>query len=128
MSRNETIKQNKKFGYTVAIVLLLLAGFHIFIKHRKGWWVVFAIATALLLTALVKPALLSFLRLVWDKIGHVMGIFNTYVLLTLFYFLILTPLGLIMRLFGKDILKLKLKNKSGSYWENAAPSSGGMEN
>jgi hypothetical protein len=111
------IKQNRKFGYTVAIALLVLSVFRIFIRHKQGWWVAFAIAMVLLLFSLIKPALLNPLRLVWDKIGHVLGTINTYVLLTLFYFLILSPLGMIMRLFGKDILKTKLSPKQKSYWD-----------
>ncbi|MHB8206847.1 SxtJ family membrane protein [Mucilaginibacter sp.] len=117
MMDRELIKQNRKFGYTVAIALLVLSGFRIFIRHKQGWWVAFAIAMVLLLFSLIKPVLLNPLRLVWDKIGHVLGTINTYVLLTLFYFLILSPLGMIMRLFGKDILNIKwLKNKN-TYWD-----------
>jgi len=110
-------KQNRKFGYTVAIALLVLSLFNIFIKHRHNWWVGFAIAIVLLIFSLIKPVWLNPLRLIWDKIGHVLGTINTYVLLTIFYFLILSPLGMIMRLFGKDILKIKwLKNKN-TYWD-----------
>ena len=128
MTNNETIKQNRMFGYTVAIALLVLASFHIFIKHQKNYWWVFAVAMVLSLLAFVKPLWLTPLRLAWDKIGYVLGIINTFVLLTLFYFVILTPLGLVMRLFGKDMLKLK-RNKHDTYWENTLPkTSSGMEN
>ena len=117
MMEAELIKQNRKFGYTVAIALLVLSAFRIFIRHKQGWWVAFAVAMVLLLFSLLKPVLLNPLRLVWDKIGHVLGTINTYVLLTIFYFLILSPLGMIMRLFGKDILKVKLSPKQNSYWD-----------
>ena|ERR1700744_5275472 len=127
MAINDNIKQNRKFGYVVGIALLVLAAFRIFIRHQDIWWILAAIGVILLLLALVKPLWLNPLRLVWDKIGHVLGIINTYVLLTLFYFVILTPLGLIVRLFGKDILKLK-RNKNNTYWENTQPKAGGMEN
>jgi hypothetical protein len=120
MMERELIKQNRKFGYTVAIALLVLSVFRIFIRHKQGWWVAFAIAMLLLLFSFIKPTLLNPLRLVWDKIGHVLGTINTYILLTLFYFLILSPLGMTMRLFGMDILKIKwLKNKD-TYWEDAS--------
>lgn len=127
MAANDNIKQNRKFGYTVAIALLVLAAFRIFIRHQDMWWILAAIGIILLLLALVKPLWLNPLRLVWDKIGHVLGIINTYILLTLFYFVILTPLSLMMRLFGKDILKLK-RNKNDTYWESTLPKAGGMEN
>lgn len=127
MAANDSIKQNRKFGYTVAIALLVLAVFRIFIRHQNVWWILAAIAVILLLLALIKPLWLNPLRLVWDKIGHVLGIINTYILLTLFYFVILTPLSLIMRLFGKDILKLK-RNKNNTYWESTPTKTSGMEN
>jgi MFS family permease len=123
MSSTEAIKQNRKFGYTVAIAFLVLAAFHIFLRHHLAWRWVFAAAMVLLILAFVKPVWLTPLRLVWDKIGHVLGIINTHVLLTLFYFVILTPLSLIMRLFSKDILKLKY-NKQDTYWESALPKTG----
>ena len=127
MTATDSIKQNRKFGYVVGLALLVLAAFRIFIRHQNMWWILAAIAVILLLLALVKPLWLNPLRLVWDKIGHVLGIINTYILLTLFYFVILTPLSLIMRLFGKDILKLK-RNKNDTYWENTLPKTGSMEN
>jgi len=127
MGANNNIQQNRKFGYTVAIALLVLAAFRIFIRHQNTWWILAAIGVILLLLALIKPLWLNPLRLVWDKIGHVLGIINTYVLLTLFYFVILTPLSLVMRLFGKDILKLK-RNKNKTYWENTPAKTSGMEN
>jgi len=127
MTANENIKQNSKFGYIVGVALLVLAAFRIFIRHQNLWWILASVGAILLLLALIKPLWLNPLRLVWDRIGHVLGIINTYVLLTLFYFVILTPLSLIMHLFGKDILKLK-RNKNNTYWENTPAKTGGMEN
>jgi len=126
MMINEARKQNRKFGYTVGIALLVLAVLRALIKHKYGW-VLPGVAALLLLLALIVPLWLNPLRLVWDKIGHILGIINTYVLLTVFYFVILTPLSLIMRLFGKDLLKLK-RNKNETYWESTSPKAGGMEN
>jgi len=126
MTTNETIKQNRKFGYTVGIALLVLAIFRVLIKQKYGW-VLPGIGILLILFAFIIPLWLNPLRLVWEKIGHVLGIINTYVLLTIFYFVILTPLSLIMRLFGKDILKLK-RNKHDTYWETTVEKAGGMEN
>ena len=118
MNSNEIIKLNRKFGYVVAGALLFIATFQFFIRHKQDV-VISVIAIILLTLALTKPIWLTPLRIAWDKIGHVLGIINTYVLLTVFYCLILTPLGLLMRLFGKDILKLKRSDSQLSYWETA---------
>jgi len=117
MSMEEALKQNKKFAYTLAIVFTLIAVYRIFLKHQNGWWALIGLSIVLLLLSFVKPILLNQTRLGWEKFGQVLGVINTYVLLTVFYFLILTPLGLLMRLFGKDILKLKKQNNLATYWE-----------
>ena len=126
MTTNETIKPNRKFGCTVGIALLVLAVLRVLVKHKYGW-VLPGIGILLILFAFIIPLWLNPLRLVWDKTGHVLGIINTYVLLTIFYFVILTPLSLIMRLFGQDILKMK-RNKHDTYWETTVEKAGGMEN
>jgi hypothetical protein len=126
MTTSGAKKQNSKFGYTIGIALLVLAALRALVKHKYGW-ILPGIGVVLILLALITPLWLNPLRIVWDKIGHVLGIINTYILLTIFYFVILTPLSLIMRLFGKDILKLK-RNKPDTYWEATAPKNSGMEN
>jgi len=111
------ISKNRKFGYIVAGASLVLAGYRIFVRNQPWWWLLFGLGLAMLVMALVAPGRLGALRTLWEKLGHVMGIVNTYALLTIFYFFILTPLGLLLRLFGKDILKLKWQPKQSSYWE-----------
>ena len=118
MDHKETIKLNRKFGYVVAGTLLFIAVFQYVFKHKQDI-IISAIAVLLLLLSLVIPKWLTPLRMVWDKIGHILGVINTYILLTIFYIFILTPLGLLMRLFGKDILKLKITPKQTTYWETA---------
>ncbi len=110
------IRLNKRFGYTVAIALLLISCYHFLFRHKQDN-IVALTGIILLIITYLNPLWLNPFRKVWDKVGHVMGIVNTYVLLTLFYCLILTPLSLIMRLFGKDILKLKTSGNLVTYWE-----------
>ena len=118
MNNSETIKLNRKFAWVVAGALLFIAVFQYIFKHKQDI-IISAIAVLLLLLSLIIPKWLTPLRFVWDKIGHILGIINTYVLLTVFYIFILTPLGLLMRLFGKDILKLNRASKQHTYWETA---------
>lgn len=127
MSGPENIKQNKKFGYLVSLSLIALALIRLLLKHQYGWLLPGSGITLLFFTLLV-PQWLTPVRWLWEKFGHVLGIINTYVLLTLVYFLVLTPLSMAMRLFGKDILKLK-RNKQDTYWESTSPTTGsGMKN
>ncbi len=125
---NEVIKLNRKFGYTVSIALLVITAYHLLFKHKQDN-ITGIIAVVLLTITLLIPYWLTPLRLGWDKLGHVLGIINTYVLLSLFYCVILTPLGQIMRMLGKDILKLKRSKSQISYWESSpATDESKMEN
>jgi len=125
---NEAIKLNRKFGYTVSIALLAITAYYLLFKHKQDT-ITGIIAVLLLAVTLLIPYLLTPLRLGWDKLGHVLGIINTYVLLSLFYCVIVTPLGLIIRFLGKDILKLKRSNSQISYWEiSPATDESKMEN
>ena len=118
----DSIKENRKFGYTVGIALFIFWIARLILKHKYSW-VIPAIAIILCLLAFIKPRYLNPVRLVWAKIGHGLGMVNTFILLILFYYLILAPLSLLRRLWGKDVLKLK-REKSETYWENALPKMG----
>jgi hypothetical protein len=65
--------------------------------------------------ALICPRLLSPLYRGWMKFGHVLGWINARIILGLVFFVMVTPIGLVMRLFGKDLLRMKMQ-KSASYW------------
>jgi hypothetical protein len=123
----QIIKLNRKFGYIVAGALLFITAFQYFFKHKHDI-IIFVIAIVLLFFTLVKPIWLTPLRIVWDQIGHILGIINTYILLSIFYLVILTPLGLVMRLFGTDILKLKLSPAKTTYWEPTSADESKMDN
>ena len=51
----------------------------------------------------------------WIKLGEILGRIIAPIVMSIVYFLVLTPISLLVRIFGKDLLKLKLK-KSDSYW------------
>ena len=59
--------------------------------------------------------LLSTFRLAWIKLGEVLGKIVAPLVMGLIYFIIITPIGLFLRLIGKDLLKIKF-SKDNSYW------------
>jgi len=68
------------------------------------------------LTLTFKPLLLRPVFQVWLKVAHFIGRVNTQIILTLIYYLVFTPYGLVMRLFRRDPMQRKLKS-AGTYWE-----------
>ena len=107
----------KKFAFTMAIVLAILATLiFIFGSHpeRALWLSIFSLL--FLLFALLLPMALKPLHTFWMGLAFFLGWFVSRILLTILFFVIVTPIGLMLRLFGKDLLNLKIEKDKNSYW------------
>ena len=104
---------HRSFGLTVGVVLLLFAAFTLWRGHVTRAEILGAIGGLLIVAALVRPQALGGLAAVWSRIGHALGWFNSRVLLTVMFLLILWPVGFVSRLFGSDPLE---RRKRGSMW------------
>jgi hypothetical protein len=71
---------------------------------------------------LVLPRVLKPLYLVWMSLAAILGYFVSRIILTVLYFFVITPIGLFMRLLGKDILDKKMDSRQ-SYWHRRASQS-----
>lgn len=80
-------------------VFALVAGY-LFWKGSQGWWVGAILSVVFGGTGLLAPSLLRFPHLWWMKFAGLLGWVNTRILLSAFFILVLTPVGLVMRLFG----------------------------
>ena len=105
----------KRFGFTVAVPLALLAGLGVWRGHTILPAVLGALAVALGGVALLAPGLLAPVQRVWMVGVHALGWLNTRVLLGLVYFVMMTPTGIVMRLVGRDPLNRRLRDRP-SYW------------
>ena len=80
-----------------------------------------------LILGLLNSRALTPLNILWFKFGILLGRFISPIVMGLVFFLVVTPTGIIMRLFKKDLLKLK-KNNSNTYWINKEESKSDMKN
>ena len=109
-------KDLKKFGLTMGTVLGAIA-IVLLIKRSDNTLIITIIAGLCLLLGLVAPILLKPLQKVWMTLAILMGWLMTRVILTITYYVIFTPIGMISRLFGKDFLEKKWKkDANGTYW------------
>ena len=76
----------------------------------------FGVSAFFLVCAAILPRVLVPIEWVWMKLAQYVGLVMTRVLLTLTFYLMITPLGLLMRLFDKDLLELKFDKNAKSYW------------
>ncbi len=108
-------KELRNFGLIVGGVFLLI-GVWPLIRHGEGMrlWAVVS-GTILLPLGLVAPTILAPLFKVWMKLGHVMGWVNTRIILGILYFGLITPMGVMMRMFGWDSMHRTLSRDAASY-------------
>tara|TARA_B110000003_G_C16591726_1_gene512123 strand:- start:583 stop:996 length:414 start_codon:yes stop_codon:yes gene_type:complete len=105
----------RSFGVTIGIILLLVAGF-LFYKEKESFQIFLYIAGTFISLGLIIPIILKPIYIVWMVFAVVLGWFMTRVILSLLFYVIITPIGLIMRAFGKDFLDIKKLAVKGSYW------------
>jgi NADH:ubiquinone oxidoreductase subunit 5 (subunit L)/multisubunit Na+/H+ antiporter MnhA subunit len=112
------------FALIVSGALLAIAA----VQWRRGapQWVLVtlvAIVAALLLGAAIAPSLLRPVYRGWMRVGEALGWINTRIILTLVFFLVVTPIGVLMRLFGRS--PMEPKRGGESYWQDVEPHSYG---
>jgi hypothetical protein len=105
------------FAALMTTLLLLAAAWLFFIRRDAGTTLWFVLAILLLIAlALLRPRLLRPLHTGWMALALTLGALVSRLLLTLFYYLVVTPIALILRLIGKDSLQRKIKKEGASYW------------
>lgn len=122
MNIGEDIKQLKtgtrdlrKFGLMVGGVFAVLG--LLFLWRHKVFYPYFLWPGVVLIGfGAVLPRALKWVYIVWMSMAFVLGFIVAHVILTIFFFLIVAPIGLFARLFGKDFLRLKLERDAASYW------------
>ena len=120
------VSSNRSFGFVFALVFAmvgLLPYFHG--RGVHGW----AILSAALFgfSAIWAPELLAPLNRLWARFGQSLHRFASPIALGLIFYLTVLPTGLLMRLFGKDPLKLRLDQSANSYWVKREPQSPSAE-
>jgi len=104
----------KSFGILFSIVFLVISIWPLLQGSPIRFWTLF-IALIFLALAFLKQELLKPLNNAWIKFGETLGKIIAPIIMALIFFFILTPIGLALRMFKKDLLKLKTSNDN-SYW------------
>jgi hypothetical protein len=108
-------KDLKQFGFVFGIVLLVI-GIYLFWKGHSNY-IYFIISGAIFIFAgLFSPIILKPLQKLWMAFALILGWFMSRLVVTIIFYLILTPIGLIAKLSGKKFLELKSSKSKKSYW------------
>lgn len=113
--KSKSPRELKEFGYIMALALLIITAILLW-KNNFAWIAPFSIATVLLVFAIFLPLTLAKPEAIWMKFGLALGFIMTHVLLTVFFFIIITPLSLLLRLCGKKFMMTDLEPEAETYW------------
>ena len=108
------ISSNRSFGIVFFVVFLLIALYPLTYSEDIRIWSAI-ISLIFLVLGLLNSKILSPLNKLWFKFGIFLGKIISPLIMGIIFFLVVTPIGFIMRLLGKDVLNLKF-NKNKSYW------------
>ena len=113
---------NRSFGIVFFIVFLFIAIYPLNYNGEIRLWSII-ISLIFLILGLLKSKILTPLNTLWFKFGIFLGKIVSPIIMGLIFFLVVTPIGILMRILGKDLLNLKYNLKK-SYWiEKSGPKS-----
>ena len=107
---------SKSFGYLFFGIFLALAVW-VYIKNQNlNYWLIGTSAVFFVLTV-IKSKLLDVLNDLWIKFGELLGKIVAPIVMSIVFFLIVTPIGLVLKIVKKDLLNMRF-NDSKTYWAN----------
>ena len=108
------ISSNKSFGIVFFTVFLIIAIWPLLNGYEIRYWSLI-ISIVFLLLGILNSKILTPLNKIWFKIGILLGNVISPIIMSIIFFLVVTPTSFIMKILGKDLLNLK-KNTKNSYW------------
>lgn len=116
-ARDEVVKtsSNRSFGLVFAVFCAIVSALSFYNDGTHWhWWLIAAAVFGVL--AFAAPAVLAPLNKVWFKFGLLLHVVMTPLILGMLFFVFVTPIGLLMRMTGKDPLRRRFEPTSKSYW------------
>ncbi len=111
---------DRSFGVVFGVVFLIIALWPLFSSGGVRVWAAI-VSVAFFLAAFALPKILAPLNKLWMRFGLLLHHIVSPVVLGILFYLFVTPMGLVMRLFGKDFLHLRFDSSARSYWIERNP-------
>ncbi|WP_336080170.1 SxtJ family membrane protein [Thalassospira sp. CH_XMU1448-2] len=116
------LPSNRKFGLFFSVVFLI-AGYYFWGKETQWLSYIFlSLSPLFVVVSLLKPDLLEPLNKLWMRFGLLLGMIVSPIVLGIMFFGLISPIALLMRLFGRDELRLKLVEKKSHWIERSSDS------
>ncbi|KFZ43957.1 hypothetical protein DS62_12910 [Smithella sp. SC_K08D17] len=115
MAQQGDAKELRMFGLMVGGVFSIIGLWPMVVRGEAPRMWAISVGGALVGLGMALPSSLKHVYLVWMKIGHVLGFINTRILLGVIFFGLITPMGVVMRLLGKDSMHRTLVPEANTY-------------
>jgi len=109
----------RKFGIALGIILAIIATI-LLIKGKSTYLYFYGGGLFTILAALVAPIVVKPVFILFLYIGHGLGFVMTRLILGILFYLVITPIGLIARVFGKQFLSVGFSRGESGYWIETA--------
>ena len=126
MTNLPKLPSNRNFGIVFFAVFLIISFYPLTYNGDITKWSL-VVSIIFLILGLINSKFLTPLNKSWIKLGEILGIIIAPIVMALVYFVILTPVSFIVRIFGKDLLSLKLLKEKETYWIERKKSLGSMK-
>ncbi len=125
MTKQLKLPSNRNFGLVFFIIFLLISIYPILFNENVN--IIFLIISIIfLLLGMINSKILTPLNKLWMKFGYVMGKIVSPLIMFLIFYLVVTPIAILLRVIGKDVLK-KNKTKVKTYWNKKEETKSSME-
>jgi len=126
--RSAAFSADRNFGITFVMFFAIVGFLPLYRSGTVRWWAI-ALAAAFLFCAFAFPSLLRPLNHLWSKLGLLLHRVISPIVMVALYFIVFTPIGLVLRACDRNFFRLKFDKDAASYWlsrEPPAPRPGGM--
>ena len=126
MEKKIKISSNRSFGIVFFVVFLIVSFYPLYFDDSLNIWALI-LSIIFLILGLINSIILTPLNILWFKFGMFLGRIISPIIMGMVFFFVVTPTGLLMKLFNKDLLRLKKKNTK-SYWIAKSNEKSNMKN
>lgn len=126
---NSAIKigSNRSFGIVFFLIFLTISLYPL-LHNNTLRLIPLIISIFFLILGIKKSKLLTPLNILWFKFGLFLGKFFSPIILSLIFFVVVTPIGIFMKIIGKDVLSLRFSKNTDTYWIDKKEQSSSMHN